>query len=485
MSIRQKTISGLAWSFIDNFAGLGVNFVFGIILARLLLPKEYGLIGMTAIFMAVSQAFVDSGFGNSLIRKPDCGQKDFSTVFYFNLAVSICCYALLFISAGTISRYFKEPQLLPLIRVLAVSIIINGFGAIQRTILIKHVDFKKQAKINVISNVISGCLGIVMAYRGHGVWSLAWMSVMHNFLAVSLLWTWSIWRPAWLFDRESFKEMFGFGSKLLISGLIDTIYRNVYYLVIGKYFSATELGYYTRAMQFQALPSSNITGIIQRVSYPVLAQLQGKNEQLKAGYQKLIKSSMFISFVLMVGMAASAKPMVLFLIGEKWLTSAVYLQMLCFAGMFYPIHALNLNMLNVKGRSDLFLKLEVIKKLLAIPTIVIGIFFGIKIMIAGMMVNTLISYYLNSYWSGILIGYPMKEQVRDIAPSLLLALGMGAAVYALSLVLPLVPGLVFGIQVLAGAGLTIGLARLFRVDAYLEMQKIAKEQWIRQFKTER
>ncbi len=479
MSLKQKTISGLAWSFIDSMANQGVNFFIGIFLARLLSPKEFGLIGMTAIFLAVSQTFVDSGFSQALVRKTDCGQKDYSTVFYFNLAVGIFCYALLFILAEPISRFFNEPQLTLLTRVLALNVVINSLSVIQGAILVKKVDFKSKAKITVAASLISGVVGITMAYWGWGVWSIVWQIVSQNIISAGLLWLTGNWRPALLFDRASFREMYKFGSKLLASGLIDTIYRNIYYLVIGKYFSAAELGYYTRADGFKKVPSENLSGIVGRVGYPVLAMVKDDNVRLKAGYKKLIKSTMLISFVLMIGMAAAAKAMVLFLIGEKWLPCVPYLQLLCLVGMFYPLHALNLDMLNVKGRSDLFLKLEVIKKILAAPIIVIGIFYGIKIMIMGMLANSLFAYYLNSYWSGKMVNYPMKEQVLDILPSFLLAGAMGGMVFGLGIFLPFGSALTFALQVLAGAGLTIGLARLFKVDAYLDMQNIVGEQWRR------
>lgn len=482
MSLKQKTISGLVWSFVENISYQAVSFIIGVVLARLLSPKEFGLIGMTAIFMAVSQTFVDSGFGQALIRKNDCSQKDYSTVFFFNLVAGLFCYGVLFAAAGPIGIFFKEPKLPWLIRVLSLNIIIGSLSAIQGTILVKNVDFKRKTIISVTSAIISGGLGITLAYQGWGVWSLAWQIVCQSLVSSVILWATSRWRPVLLFDYAAFKEMFHFGSKLLVSSLIDTIYRNIYYLVIGKYFSAAELGYYTRADGFKKIPSENLSGIVGRVGYPVLVTMKDDDVRLKEGYKKLIKSSMLISFVLMIGMAASARSMVLFLIGEKWLPAVIYLQMLCFVGMLYPIHALNLDMVNVKGRSDLFLRLEIIKKLLAIPIIIIGIIFGMKIMIIGMMVNSVIAYYLNSYWSGKMVSYPIKEQIKDIMPSLVLALVMGSAVFVIGSILTLKPSVIFGIQVLTGAGLTIGLARLFKLDAYLEIQEIVNERWVKRFK---
>ena len=288
-----------------------------------------------------------------------------------------------------------------------------------------------------------------------------------------------------VFSITSFKEMFSFGSRLLISGLIDTIYRNIYYLVIGKYFSAQELGFYTRANHFKDLPSKNINGIISRVSYPVLAQLQDDQVKLKDGYKKLIKSTMFITFISMAGMAAVAEPMVIAFIGEKWRPSIIYLQMLCFVGAFYPLQALNLNILNVKGRSDMFLNLELIKKVLAVPTIIIGIIWGIKIMILGMWLNSIIAYYLNSFYSGRLINYPMKEQVIDILPGFILALSMGVTVYLSGRFLPADYFVKLIVQVILGILMVLVMSEVLKFNPYLEIKgivltKIFKKNNVRQ-----
>ena len=477
MSLKQKTVSGLLWSFIDQFAVMGVSFITGIILARLLSPREFGLIGMITVFIAVSESFINSGFSSALIRKKDCTDTDYSTVFYFNLAAGVLFFLILFFAAPEIAKFFDEPGLKLIVQVLGLILIIDSFTLIQRTILTKRVDFKLQARISIISSVISGTIAIVMAFKGFGVWSLVVQRLTKQGLNSLMLWLWNRWKPLFVFSTQSFKELFGFGSKLLVSGLIDTLYRNIYYLVIGKYFSAQELGYYTRADEFQKIPSQNLNGIIGRVSYPVLASMQDDKPRLKNNYQKLIRSTMFITFVLMLGMAAVADPMVITLIGENWRPSIIYLQMLCFVGMMYPLHALNLNMLQVFGRSDLFLKLEIIKKILAVPIIIIGIFWGIKIMIAGMMVNTLIAYYLNSYWSGRFIGYSFKSQVTDILPSFGLALAMGTGVFLLGLVLPFAPLWILTTQTLAGAAFIFLFCELTKFKDYQFVKELVTEKF--------
>ncbi|MDX9694246.1 MAG: lipopolysaccharide biosynthesis protein [Bacteroidales bacterium] len=475
MSLKQKTVSGLLWSFIDNFAKLGLTFFIGIILARLLTPREFGLIGMITIFIALSQSLVDSGFTQALIRKKDCTQADFSTVFYFNLFVGIVLYAVLFFSAGAISRFFDEPQLRLIVQVVGLSIIVNAFTIVQRARLTKEINFKLQTKISIIASICSGVFGIVMAYTGYGVWSLVYKTLLGFAITSLFLWLWNKWKPTLVFSRNSFKEMFSFGYKLMISGLIDTAYRNIYLLIIGKYFSATELGFYTRADQFKNLPSQNITGVIQRVSYPVLAEMQGDIPRLKTAYQKIIKSTMLITFVSMMIMVAIAKPLVLVLIGEKWLPSVVYLQLLSFVGMLYPLHAINLNMLNVQGRSDLFLRLEIIKKILAIPVIVIGVLLGIEMMIVGMILISVISYFLNSYYSGQHIGYSSMQQLKDILPSFVLALFIGALVYLIGMFLDLPNYLILIIQLIAGGGIFFVLAELFKMKDYIFVKEIFLE----------
>ena len=349
---------------------------------------------------------------------------------------------------------------------------------IQSTLLTKLIDFKLQAKISVIASTVSGIISIYMAYTGWGIWSLVALTLVKYSINSLLLWIWYKWKPLWCFSQKSFNELFSFGGKLLVSGLIDTVYRNVYYLIIGKYFAALELGYFTRADQFQSLPSSNLQGIIGRVSYPILSTIQDDIPRLREAYKKIIKSTMIITFILMLGMAALARSMVLTLIGENWEPCVIYLQLLCLVGMFYPLSALNLNMLQVQGRSDLFLRLEIIKKAMAVPVVIIGVVWGIKAMIFGMLINSLIAYYLNSYWSGRFIGYSFLAQIRDILPSLLLALSMGIVVFLEGLFIPLPPMSLFIIQLVTGAVIIFFLCEAFNFKDYVYIKEIVKEKFL-------
>ena len=474
-SIKQKTISGIFWSSAENFISQGIAFIVGIILARLLSPKEFGLIGMITIFIAISETFIRSGFSEALIRKKDCKQTDYSTVFLFNLIAGIIFFILLFVCAPVIGNFFREPELKSLVRVLSLVLIIDSLTIIQRTILTKRVDFKLLMRISVISSTGSGLIAITMALKGLGVWSLVANTVCRQGIFSFLLWLWNNWRPSFTFNINSFKELFGFGSKLLASGLIDTIYRNIYYFIIGKYFSSTDLGFYTRAQNFSNFPSHNINMVMNWVTYPILSDIQNDHHLLREGYRRLIKSTMLVTFILMLGMAAVAEPMVITLIGEKWRASIIYLQLLCFAGMLYPLQALNLNILKVKGRSDLFLKLEVIKKAFVIPAIVFGIIYGIKVLILCMIVNSFIAYYLNSYWSGKFINYSIRDQLKDISPSFFLAAGMALTVYLTGKYLNTAFILELIIQIFIGATMVFLSCELFKMPDYLYIKQIVVE----------
>jgi teichuronic acid exporter len=476
--IKNKTISGVFWSAVENFANLGLQFVIGIIIARMVSPEEYGLVGMITIFIAISQTFIDSGFVSALVRKPDVTKTDYSTAFFYNLSVGIFFYLALFFFANSIAGFFDEPELVAILRVLGLGLIIGSLTIVQNAVLLRRVDFKLNAKIKVSSAVMSGSIAIYLAYRGFGVWSLVVRQLLESFFSSLFLWIWNRFIPSLVFSIKSFRELFGYGSKLLISGLIGTIFNNIYLVVIGKFFSAADLGYYTRASSLKDLPSQNITNIITRVTFPVLAQMQDNPVALKAGYKRMIKTTMFLSFSLLIGMAAVASPLILTLIGEPWRPSIIYLQLLCFVGMLFPLHALNLNLLNVLGRSDLFLKLEIIKKILVIPAIIIGIIWGIKVMILGMWVNSLVGYYLNSYYSGRFINYPMREQVNDILPSLLIAILMGALVYVSGLLIPFGNLIKLILQITLGGLLVVSLSELFKLESYLYTKILVKDKLI-------
>lgn len=472
-SLKNKAIKGMGWSAVENVTRLGVTFVVNIILARLLAPEEYGLIGIISIFIAISNTVVDSGFKNALIRKQNVTDTDYSTVFYINLTLAVLLSITLFLSAKAIASFFESPDLVALTRVMSSIVIINAFAIVQQARITKVIDFKTQTKVTFIASIGSGIIGIAMAFTGYGVWALVGQQISSKLFSTFLFWVYNRWVPKLVFSWISFKEMWNFGSKLLASSLIDTIWMEIYQVIIGKYYTPTTLGLYTRARQFSDLCSSNLTSIVQRVSYPVLSNIQDDRIRLKFAYQKVIKTTMLPTFVLMLGMAACAKSMIYVLIGSQWLECVPMLQIICTYGMLYPLHALNLNMLQVQGRSDLFLKLEIIKKLIAILPLLLGIFVDIYLMLAGTLIVGLISYYLNAYYSGPFLNYSIKEQIIDILPSFGIAISMAVPVYIMGFI-PMNPFILLPLQILTGAFITIVICETIKLPEYLEIKGIIK-----------
>lgn len=464
-SLKKKTISGLFWSFSDLIANQGIQFIIQVILARLLVPKDFGIIGMITVFIAISQSFIDSGFTNALIREKDPSQEDYSTVFYFNLLMAALMYIVLFFSAGAISNFFKEPQLVAILRVIAIVLIINSFGLIQRTMLTKSINFKTQTKISVISSILSGIIAVIFAYTGHGVWSLVIKTLSMQLVQSLLLCIYNRWMPSLVFKIDSFKRLFGFGWKLLVSGLINTLYNNLYFLIIGKSFSAVELGYYTNAQKLRDSASQSITASVQKVSYPVLSSIKEDEDKLRAAYKKIIKTSVFITFPLMIGLAVVGNPLIRLIFGQKWVNSIPYFQILCFAGMLFPLHAINLNILQVKGRSDLFLRLEIIKKIIGLTLIAIVLFFkiGINGLLWAAVLSSYIGYFINSYYSAELLSYSTIEQIKDITPAFIASVLMAIVVYFSSAIIPDSNLVKIIAQIIIGVVVYIGLSKIMRI----------------------
>ena len=415
-SLKTKTKKGLAWSMIERFATQGVQFLFGIILARLLSPDDYGVIAMPLVFLAIAQCIIDSGFSTALIRKPELTEDDLSTAFYFNIGIGILCYAVLFFTSPLIADFYHTPILSSLLKVTALAVLFNPLCAVQQAILTRKIDFKTQAIVSFSGAVVSGIVGLYMAYNGFGVWSLVFQQVGGYVMRTILLWILGKWKPKRKWSWESFHYLWGFGSKMLGSGLLDTIYNNIYPIVIGKYFSAQDLGNYTRAQQFSSLPSSNVTGVLQRVTFPVLSSIQNEDERLAKNYRKILKLSAFLIFPMMLILSAVANPLVRILLTDKWSGCVVLLQIICFQMMWYPIHAINLNLLTVKGRSDLFFRLEIFKKIMGVCIMFITIPHGIIWMVSGGIVSSMLSLIINTYYTGKLINVGYFKQMGDLLP---------------------------------------------------------------------
>lgn len=473
-SLKQKTVNGLIWSAVERFSTQGVQFLFSLVLARLLTPHDYGIIGMLAIFMAVSQVFIDSGFSNALIRKTDRTETDNSTAFYFNIVVGGVAYCFLWLISPWIAGFFAMPILEPLVKVVALNVILNSLCVVQTAQMTLRLDFRTQAKISLTSAVIAGLVGIALAWRGYGVWALAWQGVASGIVRSALLWWMGAWRPKKGFSWDSFRDLFCYGSKLLVSALLETVFTNLYQIIIGKFFDARLLGLYTRAQQFATLPSSNVTGVIQRVTFPVLSTIQNEDERLCSFYRRLLKMSAFIIFPMMTMLAAVAAPLVEILLTAKWNGCIILLQIICFNMMWHPIHAINLNLLQVKGRSDLFLKLEIAKKILGIIILCVTVPFGLIAMCVGQVVSSYLCLIINTYYTGKLIRVGYFMQMRDVLPILanslvLCVLALGAVhLTAGNLILQLTAGC------LTGSAYYIVSNALLRTDEYVELVQMVK-----------
>ena len=473
-SLKNKTVTGVGWSAAEAFLSRGVSFLVGIVLARLLSPEEYGLIGIVLIFVTILEGFVDSGFASSLIRKKEVGDDDYNTMFITNMVVSVVMFVLLYFSAPLIAHFFERSQLIPLVRVMGLIIIFQALSIVQNTILTRRIDFKTKTKASVLSAVASGIIGIVMAFMGYGVWSLVGQQLSRQLLFSLTLWVLNKWWPTMKFSTESFKYMWGFGWKILLSGLLDRVWNQLYQTVVGKFYSPGTLGQYSRSKDYSSIFSANITSIVQRVSYPVLAQVQDDKERMLAAYRKVIKTTMFTTAVCMISMAAVAEPLIFFFFFPKWHEAATYLPLICLSMSMYPLHAINLNMLQVLGRSDIFLIIEIVKKIIYIGPILLGIFVNIYWMLIGTVIIGIIVFFLNSFYSGKSLGYSSWKQLKDVAPSYGIALIIAVSVYFFKF-LPISYWIILPIQIVVGAGIGFFVCEKIKLEEYCEVKGIARQ----------
>ena len=470
-SLKDKTVKGTAWSAADAFLGQGVTFLVGLVLARLLSPIEYGLIGIVLIFTTVLSGVVDSGFSNALIRKKDITDDDYNTMFITNMVVSIVLFIGLFLCAPLIARFFVRQELTSLVRVMGLLLIFQALSITQVTILTKRIDFKTKTKASLISAVCSGIIGIGMAFMGFGVWALVGQQLSKQLLYTLCLWTFNKWWPRQRFSRQSFSYMWGFGWKLLVSGLLNNIWNQLYQVVVGKCYSPATLGQYSRSKEYANIFSQNFTTIIQRVTYPALSEVQDDKARMVSAYRRVIKVSMFITCVSLIFMGAVAEPLIYCLIGPQWHEAATYLPLICLSMTLYPLHAINLNMLQIQGRSDIFLYLEIVKKAIAVIPISLGICVSIYWMLIGSIMTGIIAYFLNSYYTGRALGYSSWMQLRDVAPSYGVAFAIGAAVYFLKL-LPLSQYVVLVIQIFVGLVMFICTCEMVKQTEYKDVKEI-------------
>ena len=431
-----KTVNGVIWSAIERLAVRGIQFIISIVLARLLMPSDYGLIAMLSIFLAIAQSFVDSGFSNALIQKHNRTEIDCSTVFYFNIIVGIVLYLILFFCSGPISDFYSEPRLQLIVKVSGLSIIINSFGVVQRAKLSINLNFKLQALASLAAVIISGALGIFLAYKGLGVWSLVAQSVINHLLNVCILWGVSHWHPIFVFSTESFRSLFSYGSKLLLSGLLHTIYINLYSLAIGKKMNSTDLGIYNQAYTFAYFPASNITDILHKVMFPVLCEVQDDINQLENYFLTYLRTACYIIFPIMVGLASLALPFVRLVLTDKWIDVVPVLQILCFAYMWDPVMRINNYFLYVKGYTSYTLKAEIFKKVIAIIILI-------------------------TRYTKRISKLTLKREIYKLYPVILLSLSMGAISWGTTLFFES-PHLQLSIGILVGISYYFIASRLFK-----------------------
>lgn len=423
-SLKDKAVKGVIWKAINSYSLKGFQFVVGIILARLLTPSDYGLVGMTAIFFAISSVFIDSGFGSALVQKKDRNEDDYCTVFYVNFCVSLFFFCLFFFIAPHVADFFEQPLLKDLMRVSSVSLIINALVATSRNKLYVAVDFKTTTKISVTASVISGSVALFCAYSGLGVWTFVIQGLVSSIISALLLFYYVRWIPRRKFSKSSFDRLFGYGSKILTASLITVIYDNIYGFIIGKKFSAAALGIYSKGEHFASFAGGTTSSVLQSVAFPILTDIQDDKERLLSAYSRYIKMVAFFVFPLLMGLCGIAKPLVVFLITEKWIPCIIILQILCFAGLWDGIIRINLNLLYVTGRSDLVLKLEIIKKTIAFTILFISVSFGIIGMCLGRVIYAMIAFYMNTYYTKKILNYGFWTQVKEILPSFFISLSM-------------------------------------------------------------
>ena len=472
-SLKKQTFNGVIWRILETGGTQVIQLVISIVLARLIMPEQFAAIAMLSIFFAVAQSFIDSGFSTALMRKNNRTQVDCCTVFYFNIVLAVVSYLILYIIAPFVADFYNLPELKPILRVSSITLVIGSFAGVHRTLFSARMDFKSLAKYNIAALIISGCVGMYMAYKGFQVWALVTQSIVSTVVNTIFIWIASPWRPSLKFSLISLREFFGFGSKLLASGLLDTVYTNMYSVLIGKFFPHSDLAFYNRAWSLTRMTSSTPTSVLQSVTFPALCKVQDSEDTLRSAYRRMLKISAFVVFPLCLGLGAVSYPLINVLYTDVWIYAATLLQIIVFSGMWYPIHAINLNLLKVKGRSDLFFHLEIIKKIIGVVILVITLPIGLEAMCYGGIVSSILCLIVNTYYTGKLLKLGFLAQMKDLFPSLTLA----ATMFVFCKILSTALGngfLSLSVSILAGVIIYVGGAILFRFPEFKELKNIRK-----------
>lgn len=474
MAKRENVLTNLIWRFLERTGSQGMAFVVSLVLARLLAPEAYGTIALITVFTTLLQVFVNHGLGTALIQKKDADDLDFSTVFYFNMVLCLVLYGLLFLAAPLIAAFYEMPELTSLVRVLGLTLVISGVNNIQQSYVSKTMQFKRFFFSTLGGTVFSAAVGIVMAYMGYGVWALVAQSLTNNAANTVILWITVKWRPKWMFSWERLKGLFSYGWKLLVSALLDTGYRDLRQLIIGKVYTAGDLAYYNKGDQLPGMLVTNINTAIDSVLLPTMAEEQDNREKVRAMTSRAIKTSTYVMMPVMMGLAVCAEPLIRLLLTETWLPCVLYLRIFCITYSFYPIHTANLNAIKAVGRSDLFLKLEIVKKTVGLAALFATMFISVEAMAYSLLATTLLSQVINAWPNKKLLGYSYLEQVKDMLPQMALSCVMGAAVYAINF-LNLGDVVTLLIQVPLGALIYVAGSWLFKLDSFIYLLGMLKK----------
>ncbi|MFV8570531.1 lipopolysaccharide biosynthesis protein [Marinobacter sp. SBS5] len=466
-AMNRKIGAGVLWNLASLFLTRGASTIFMLFLARMLAPEAFGLVAMAAVVFELANAFINSGLGAALIRSKEVSDADLNTVFYTNLGLSFAAYAAIFAGAPYIAAFYSQPELTALVQVMGLVVFINAAKIVQSAVLSRKMDFKTQMKANTMATVVSGILAVTAAYQGWGVWSLVVQMLSQALVSALMLWMTSNWRPTWQFSTESFKRLFAFGRNLLAEGLLSVAYQNSYILVIGRFFSAELTGLYFFAKKISNLISQQLTGAIQQATFPALSTLQDDNETLKYKYRQIMQLMMFLIAPIMMLLAALAPLLVSLAFDEKWQGAVPYLQLLCVVGMIYPLHALNMNLLNVKGRSDLVFKVGLLKKGVNLTMLFLAIPYGILGIVVSQVIATFLALIPNTYFSATLVGYSTVEQVKDVFKPISAAILAGAGAWWTAHAIPAQPMIVLMLSGLVGAGIYILASFIIRAEGAL------------------
>lgn len=472
-NLKSKILSSLIWKLLERGGTQGIQFLIQIILARILTPEDYGVIAIIMIFIALANVFIQSGFNTALIQKKKTDDIDLSSVFYLSLGVAVILYIILYLTVPIIANFYKTTELIKILRVLSLTLFLGVFNSIQNTIIIKNMEFKKEFFSSLTAVFFSGVLGVILAYNNFGVWALVYQQLVNQFLICLILWNIVKWRPKFLFSLERIKILFAFSGKILLSSLFDTFYMNITSLVIGKIYTTSMLGFYNRGNQFPQLIISNFNSSIQSVIFPALSAVQENKNRIKEIVRRCIVTSSYIIFPLMIGLMVIATPLVKILLTDKWLPCVPYLRIFCLSYALWPIHTANLQAINAVGRSDIFLKLEIIKKILGLSILVISMNYGMYAIAIGVLMTGILSSFINGQPNKIILNYGYLEQIKDICPSLILSLMMGCIIYPISLIRLNDLTLII-VQVILGIFVYIFLSYILKLECFIYIVKILK-----------